>query len=369
MSIATPLRTITAAVVMAFILVPCAREVNAQIVFNKAWYEAQTDTTIELENYRADPDDSVQDVYQNEFEDGTYDFSGLSFTRVYTEVNPSLPMPADVPGADLEEFVSADYVTVFAYGDEQSPDSVSYVFNRVDDDALVQLGWYTVFDGEQAPEKTLFEPVLKPVPIPNTYVSESASEWVTESDLVIYRDGEERGRQQIRITRDVEGYGTLILPEGTYDALRVRNETRTTTGDRTTTGRSISFLTIENTTAHIILDGSGTIDRVLMATREGVETSAERPVAGLPDGYRLEQNYPNPFNPSTRIGYEIPASQHVRINVFDALGRHVKTLVDGMVPAGAHEATFDADDLPSGIYMYRMEAGPASATGRMVLLK
>ncbi len=359
-----------AAFVLALLIAAGATpNAHAQLVIDRAWFELQADTTIELENYRAAADESVEAILNNAFTDATFDFSGLDFSRVYREVNESLPMPADVPGADLEFFSSADYVTIFNYGTGAPYDSISYVFNRIDDDALVQLGWYTIYENGAEPTHARFEPILKPMAIPTAFESGSADMWITESELVTYRGDEVVSTEEIRIAKVVEGYGTLILPTGSYDALRVRNETSTSTPGRTSTGRSISFLTYENTTAHIILNPDATIDRVTYSTRSGVTTSIEPPVAGLPDGYRLDQNYPNPFNPATRIGYEIPRSRHVRISVYDALGRHVETLVDEMMPAGQHEATFEANHLPSGVYLYRMESGAASASRRMILLK
>jgi hypothetical protein len=89
----------------------------------------------------------------------------------------------------------------------------------------------------------------------------------------------------------------------------------------------------------------------------------------LPTTYSLHQNYPNPFNPTTTIRYSIPNAARVTLSVYDISGRLVTTLVDGWRDAGAHEVTFDASDLVSGIYLYRLEAGDFSAAGKMALMK
>ena len=89
----------------------------------------------------------------------------------------------------------------------------------------------------------------------------------------------------------------------------------------------------------------------------------------LPSSARLEQNYPNPFNPVTLISYSLPQSQEVRLSVFDLLGREVARLVNRVQAAGEHQITFNAADLPSGIYIYRLEAEAASVTRKMILLK
>jgi hypothetical protein len=89
----------------------------------------------------------------------------------------------------------------------------------------------------------------------------------------------------------------------------------------------------------------------------------------IPDAFVLNQNYPNPFNPSTKINYVIPEESFVTIKVFDALGREVTTLVNKLKQAGKYEIDFSANNLPTGIYIYRMEAGEIVTTRKMLLLK
>ncbi|MDE2807295.1 MAG: T9SS type A sorting domain-containing protein [Gemmatimonadota bacterium] len=93
----------------------------------------------------------------------------------------------------------------------------------------------------------------------------------------------------------------------------------------------------------------------------------------LPEQFALGPNYPNPFNPSTIIPYQLAASSAVRLEVFNLLGQHIATLVDGERPAGFHTATWHATDatgraVGAGVYIYRMTVGVESQTGRMVLL-
>lgn len=87
------------------------------------------------------------------------------------------------------------------------------------------------------------------------------------------------------------------------------------------------------------------------------------------DGYQLHQNYPNPFNPSTVIGFSIPEQQHVSILVYNSLGQIVSALVNKNYEAGNHSVSFNASSLPSGLYIYKMQAGAKSLTGKMVLQK
>jgi hypothetical protein len=81
------------------------------------------------------------------------------------------------------------------------------------------------------------------------------------------------------------------------------------------------------------------------------------------------QNYPNPFNPSTRVTYAIPLWEKVKLTVYDVLGRVVKVPVNEYKQAGTYTVEFNASDLPSGVYMYKLEAGNFVDTKKMVLIK
>jgi hypothetical protein len=89
----------------------------------------------------------------------------------------------------------------------------------------------------------------------------------------------------------------------------------------------------------------------------------------IPIGYSLKQNYPNPFNPVTTIAYTLAASGKVELKVYDILGREVKTLVNEVQQQGPHTVSFNASNLASGVYFYRIESGYFSAIKKMVLVK
>ena len=89
----------------------------------------------------------------------------------------------------------------------------------------------------------------------------------------------------------------------------------------------------------------------------------------LPEEYSLFQNYPNPFNPSTNIKYVIASRMFVSLKVFDALGKEVATLVNEKQNPGTYEVTFDAVQLSSGVYFYKLISEDFSETKKMILLK
>ena len=88
----------------------------------------------------------------------------------------------------------------------------------------------------------------------------------------------------------------------------------------------------------------------------------------IPSEYALRENIPNPFTSTTNIRYALPQSGHVRLDVFDMLGRHVATLVDGVQAAGQYEEPFEARELASGVYLYVLKAGPFVASRRMLVI-
>ena len=91
--------------------------------------------------------------------------------------------------------------------------------------------------------------------------------------------------------------------------------------------------------------------------------------SSLPDNYTLSQNYPNPFNPSTKISFSLPQAGKVKLSLFDALGRNVQEIANKEFSAGNHSINFNAANLTSGVYFYRIEAGSFVQSKKMILLK
>ncbi|NNG27068.1 MAG: T9SS type A sorting domain-containing protein, partial [Ignavibacteriaceae bacterium] len=90
---------------------------------------------------------------------------------------------------------------------------------------------------------------------------------------------------------------------------------------------------------------------------------------GLPDEFSLHQNYPNPFNPSTTIGFGIPKESNVNLSIYNMLGELVLTLANEQKKPGYYEYKFEASNLASGIYLYRINAGSFVKTRKMILLR
>jgi hypothetical protein len=89
----------------------------------------------------------------------------------------------------------------------------------------------------------------------------------------------------------------------------------------------------------------------------------------IPREYSLSQNYPNPFNPTTKIKFGLPKAGFTRITVYDLLGREIMTLINNELKAGYHNINIDAHNLPSGIYLYKIQSGDFTQTKKMILMK
>ena len=114
-------------------------------------------------------------------------------------------------------------------------------------------------------------------------------------------------------------------------------------------------------------NASGSLGIDSMNLFEVVTTSVE--FDDMPSGYALSQNYPNPFNPTTNISFVLPQASDVKLTVFNVLGQQVAVLAQGMYTSGMHTLNFNAANLASGTYIYRIEAGNFVEVRKMWLIK
>ena len=119
--------------------------------------------------------------------------------------------------------------------------------------------------------------------------------------------------------------------------------------------------------------GSGLNERLKSGEEITISNSAinKLMVSGdfIPDKYALEQNFPNPFNPTTTIRYQLPKESKVVIKIYDVLGSEAMELLNDQKEAGIYEVEFNASNLSSGTYIYRIIAGDFVETKKMILLK
>ena len=213
----------------------------------------------------------------------------------------------------------------------------------------------------------------------NHYVLHPAGLEVAENGHV-YVWGNFWGRyvefEGVRLTqKEAEGYDGFVAHYDESGQL-VRALHLETTGD---TEDFIEGVAI-GTSGDVYVSGSFQADRAILGAdtlyargqgnlfiaKYGATSLSSEPSDEVPSGEIEVANYPNPFRQRATIAYRVPAPGHVRLTVYDVLGRELAVLVDERQSAGSHSAKLDASSWPSGVYLYRLEAGNKVATGRLV---
>ena len=186
-------------------------------------------------------------------------------------------------------------------------------------------------------------------------------------------------RQVVTTTETYDAFGTLNLPNGSFQALRSKTvETTNVYNGSTLTNSyshySYSWITREGHQLQVSADtgsgsGSVTLTSVSVTYSTATPVTAVKALSDVPARFALEQNYPNPFNPSTAIQFQITNRGAVRLTVFNVLGEEVATLVNETLEPGTYTARWNAASMPSGAYVYRLQAGNAVGTKKMLFLK
>jgi plastocyanin len=174
----------------------------------------------------------------------------------------------------------------------------------------------------------------------------------TPADLTIHVGDTVRWENQ-------SGFHNVVADDGSFTNGPASSSAWTYDKVFTSVGNFQYYCVIHGSAGGIGMSG---IIRVISST--GIKDNAVQP-----DRFIVEQNYPNPFNPTTTIRYALPQSGLVTVKVFNILGDELATLVNREESAGSHEIQFDAANLTSGIYFYRIQAGNVIQTKRMLLLK
>jgi hypothetical protein len=170
----------------------------------------------------------------------------------------------------------------------------------------------------------------------------------------LYRDS----TYVIRWQTNQSGRADVVLLNGTVPVLTIADSAQnsgaflwTVPGTlATASGYKISVRSLTDTTVGSVTAGSFSIQSVVLSVNTGSQA---------PQVFALDQNYPNPFNPATQIRYALPRRAVVSLDVFNTLGQRVATLVNETQETGYHEVRFDATNLASGLYFYRLRAHPA----------
>jgi len=122
-------------------------------------------------------------------------------------------------------------------------------------------------------------------------------------------------------------------------------------------------VTVANEPTSITIDPGNWILKNINSVVVGIEDEIQ------PQTFLLEQNYPNPFNPATKIKFNLASNEYTTLKVYDIIGKEIATLINNQMNEGQYEVTFDASNLPSGVYIYTLNAGSFNETRKMILMR
>jgi hypothetical protein len=307
-------------------------------------------------------------------DDQTWDVSNLDFLdpadqpTYYSEPRPDMPAVGDPRLAEANVVAISD------------PDVGTWTYQRLDETGYYVLGRTTVkdldLDGEKDTLVTIFEPVSRVYPFPLTM----GTAWTDSTTQTL----EFRGSPPIPIetvvaSHAVEGWGTLVSPDGMFPALRIRTEARITgSGGQKSTHRTIRILTpvpdglLENNVyashTELVVDSADSLlglSYVSLTAHRPTPVESQGPLA---EGVRIDPNYPNPFRGATTIPFQIADAGPVRVAVFDIIGRRISEILNETLRPGAHRVTWDAGSVSSGVYRILLETR-TSAASRLVVIR
>ncbi len=186
------------------------------------------------------------------------------------------------------------------------------------------------------------------------------------------------------VAGDVIGDGLQFIPGFIYDKSLDVISRYDSYADSTLTylnGPTVAGIRSDNGTSRVVyfpfgveqIDSRATRDTLVARSinwlTENVVVVGTKDNHIIPLNFNLAQNYPNPFNPTTRISYTISKSSYTTLKVYDVLGNEIATLVNGQKPAGNYEVDFNASNISSGVYFYKLQSGGMVQTRKMVVLK
>ncbi len=180
----------------------------------------------------------------------------------------------------------------------------------------------------------------------------------------------------------LHGVGTVTIVEGNGKALKHGVAISTNGGVTWTNAGIITSTTTKCLEASLAINNkavnkvkiynaglsAGNLDINIIKVTSAEPLAVKAEASAKVTAYKLG-SYPNPFNPSTKIAFEIPQSSNINLSVFNMLGEKVASLHEGFVPAGAYSTQFNASNLPSGMYIVRLQAEKTSISKKVMLMK
>lgn len=281
----------------------------------------------------------------------------------------STPYASYFPSATNAQYFTADS-SGFTY--------TVYSYIRITSDTLESLGDALHVVGNGIDTSLIQPDVSLYVLLPATY----------GSSFVQSRDSIDLGGGNYDIeTKTVyfDAFGSITMPNGTFSTLRQKTVDQTDVYQNGTlinsySSKNLNWIAPDAGTFNAGIDtsaqdtGNVNLDEADLTIINSSSTGVNDNLSNMPVDYKLLQNFPNPFNPTTEISYHLPQNSYVKLEVFNILGQEVSMLVNSNQNAGKYSVTWNGRDksgnaMPSGIYLYRIQAGNFVSVKKMMLLK
>ena len=331
---------------------------------------------------------SLETIIRSDGQNAIFDFTRiLPDLQPYT-VNAYLTLPPE-EGTAYPGYAShfEDHATdVWRIQREGVPDA--YLYRRITNDSLQWLGngiyLDTNQDGIEDDVVNIFRDAKLQAPLPMAL----GQSWSTNFTHIGFVDTpigpvEAPGIREMHDIA-VDGYGTLVIPEGSFECLRVRiNQTiiRPDGGEEKIGGWTYVTANLIQVGVfydeHVPADPTDITFDVQTPSTISAFLSAEANTATYSEAFEtlppprfvLSPNFPNPFRQATNLPFHLDKPAQVQLEVFDALGREQATLVNALLPAGSHVATWHPEGLPAGTYVYRLIVDGRTQHRPMILVR
>ncbi|MEJ2052923.1 MAG: T9SS type A sorting domain-containing protein [Calditrichaceae bacterium] len=342
---------------------------NAQITIESSEYDVspgQTNTFYTLEDTTAfGIDVNVGTTNGPQVWNFTLEQYSGGYTDQYTVVDP-----ASTPYAD--DFPDADHVWLSQQGDSLS---MYQFFNLTSDNLFLDGTVFVFLDSAFVSQNDPPENIIKfPAQMNQTWTYTNTDQ--TEYAGYVIIDSTDR-------TSVIDAWGTINLPAGAFDCLRVREletEISTTLLNNvplySDTTRYLSYTWIGKTYGLLAsisaLDNETNLEFTKASDitfKSNINTSLDNRKPAKVATFDLFQNYPNPFNPETTISYNLSESADVSLTIYNALGQEIDKLVEQHQSPGSYKYNWDAGNKPSGVYFCKLSAAGKSAIRKMLLVR
>lgn len=364
------------ALIIAFFFV---QEAYSQITINRQVYESARGKTVVNTSFYVEenlPIETLNGIIAQIGANKTFNFSGITFPSAPDMVTRSRTnnLGETHPFHQEPSLSASNYATRIQFAGV--PDTVSWSFLKLEDSKITVVGSGTLIESNG--EKEFFDIIGQFgeffEPLPHTF----GSEWVEETEIAV-----EGYKIITKMYTYIDAWGTLIIPGGrSGSAIRLRSETSTNIDipgfpkpDEPQRITSYTYITLNGISATIDVEFDPEAEKYIpiavQYSYDGGEftSSIVRDRVDLPEGFSLSQNYPNPFNPSTNIDFSLPFTADATIRVYDMTGRIISSVNLPGTTAGNHSVQFNATNLSSGVYLYRLEAGGFTTAKMLTLVK